>query len=110
MVNIGYTKMSKLEQDKYNVHFFEAKEQKEAKDQKYLLEKVSDDMFGGAHPNGIDKGHMIVGFFDEVPTVGENFTIKGDRFGRYLITSVVEEIIDEETFKTVNSTYKLTKY
>ena len=76
----------------------------------YILIKKSDDVFGGFHPNGIDQGYSIVGNYNNLPTVGERFTLTNRFNGRYLHTSIVTEIISDELFKTENSTYELLEY
>lgn len=70
------------------------------------LEKLSDDKFNGFHPNGIDAGYVSFGELQEDVTIGERCLVT-DHF-RYLNTSTVTEIVDENTFKTRNSTYKIT--
>lgn len=104
--------MDKIEQNKYNVDIMTEFEAQENGEQVYILEKIVDVFknIGELHPNGINLGYIKIGTFKEPPTVGENFEIFGNKIGNYLITSIVTEIIDEETFKTEHSTYKLTKY
>jgi hypothetical protein len=65
------------------------------------LTKISDNRFFGEHPNGINVGYTKEGIFKYGPIIGERFYIAG------LLTSPVTEIIDEYTFKTENSTYKI---
>lgn len=76
---------------------------------KGILTKISDDVFGGFHPNQIYEGYTRDGEFKDKPTVGERFYI--DNTYRYLNTSVVTSIIEDDgeimIFKTENSTYKL---
>ena len=71
----------------------------------YTLTKVSDDVFGGKHPNFIDEGYTTIGFKTDI-IVGESYYF-GD-----LRTSIVTEILSdsekESVFKIMNSTYKLT--
>ena len=63
--------------------------------------KVSDDVFGGKHPNGIDEGFSTEGILYFPPEVGKCCLIGNLR------TSTVKEIVDDSVFKTRNSTYKL---
>ena len=72
---------------------------------KYRIEKLSDDKFEGAHPNGIFEGYSKQGpIHPKRPEVGSRF-ICGN-----LITSIVTEGLNEDgVFKTMNSTYKLTE-
>lgn len=56
------------------------------------------------HPNNIEEGRIAEGFTENIPTVGERFTIAG--FNTWFSTSAVQEIIDENTFRTHNSIYK----
>jgi hypothetical protein len=70
------------------------------------LTKVSDNRYNGQHPNGIDKGHTITGYpIENKPIIGHRFIVRN--LGRFLSTSLITEIIDKNTFKTENSTYKL---
>lgn len=69
------------------------------------VKKLSDDKYNGFHPNGIDEGYTEQGIVQEDLEVGKRFHIS--RLGRYLLTSEVTEIIDENTFKTKNSTYNV---
>lgn len=55
------------------------------------------------HPNGIDNGTVISGYAKKEPTVGEIFFITIS--SRWFRTSIVQEIIDKNTFRTQNSTY-----
>lgn len=73
----------------------------------YKLTKISDDVFGGFHPNGIDEGYTIIGYYREPPKIGERFFFKGRGLLDHLRTSTVKEIVSESEFKTENSTYKL---
>lgn len=68
---------------------------------KARLTKISDNRFGGNHPNGINEGYTKEGIMWNDPIVGQSFYLGN------LATSVVTEIIDENTFKTQNSTYKI---
>lgn len=77
----------------------------------YKLEKISDDVFEGKHPNFILAGMSWVGIYNNPPTVGERFSLDDvDHMGLYLRTSTVTELLDDGLFKTRNSTYKLTEY
>lgn len=71
------------------------------------LIKISDDVFEGRHPNGINEGFKEIGGYINGPVVGERY-----RFNN-LTTSTVTEVTenDDESiqFKTSNSTYKIVK-
>jgi hypothetical protein len=69
--------------------------------------KLKDNKFKGQHPNGIFKGHTVLGFFEKPPTVGERFYIECIDF---LFTSPVTRINDDGTFNTENSLYSLKKH
>lgn len=69
------------------------------------LTKVSDDRYNGNHPNGINEGYECVGTPIGPLEVGTRFGVTGPK--RFLVTSEVIKIIDENTFKTRNSTYKI---
>lgn len=60
------------------------------------------------HPNNIEKGfETVINIEDNSfhkPTIGERFTLVG--YYNWFSTSMVQEIIDENTFKTCNSIYK----
>lgn len=61
----------------------------------------------------IDVGDEFVGFFLEKPNVGDFFTLYNDNANKLsdfikLRTTEVKEIIDDRTFKTRNSIYKIT--
>lgn len=57
------------------------------------------------HPNNIQEGHEVIGDFTKDPVVGEQFVIDLDE--DYIWhTSIVQEIIDDKTFRTNNSIYK----
>lgn len=77
----------------------------------HKLEKITDDVFESEHPNGIDAGMQWTGRYYKEPTVGERFQFgtRNDHPRNWLLTSTVTEVIDDEVFKTRNSTYKLTK-
>jgi hypothetical protein len=57
------------------------------------------------HPNNIEEGDTRYGFTEKKPTVGESFLITS--LTNWFCTSVVTEIIDENTFRTENSIYKM---
>lgn len=70
---------------------------------KIRLEKIEE------LPDAVTKNNIPVGFTTEGeaftrPQVGKQFIV-----GQELRTSVVEEILSEDTFKTRNSIYKITK-
>ena len=67
----------------------------------YLTKEKS--LLEEAHPNGIEEGSDHKGYAKRIPTVGESFYIKDH--DRWFCTSVVTEIIDDNTFKTLNSIY-----
>lgn len=76
-----------------------------------IITKVSDDVFDGNHPNGINEGYEKNGIMGELK-VGMPFTVSPIKLSDYthFYTSIVTEIIDENTFKTMNSTYKIVDY
>jgi len=69
-----------------------------------LLEKLNE-LPDAIYPNNIDVGFKKVGDLINPPKVGEAFYI-----GYYWCTSVVVGIIDDNTFRTLNSIYKWSKY
>jgi hypothetical protein len=65
------------------------------------LTKLEDTAFDGKHPNGINVDYSIINVLYRKPKVGD-YCIVGD-----LMTSMITEIIDENTFRTKNSIYKI---
>lgn len=66
------------------------------------LEKITE-LPDARHPNNIEVGYIKTGLFVSEPIVGKSFWI-----GYNWATSTVTEIIDKNTFKTLNSTYRWT--
>jgi len=66
-----------------------------------MITKLTDDEFNGNHPNGINVGYNRFGEMYDPPTVGDCFYLGSFK------TSIVTEIIDKNTFRTENSTYKI---
>lgn len=61
----------------------------------------------------IDVGDEFFGYFTKEPSIGEYFTLYNDKADKLsdfikLRTTEVKEIIDDRTFKTKNSIYKIT--
>ena len=60
------------------------------------------------HPNNIEEGRVeifsIKDYLFKKPIVGERFTLMD--LSHWFSTSLVQEIVDENTFKTLNSIYK----
>ena len=54
------------------------------------------------HPHNIPEGYVVEGEFVADPEVGETFWV-----GQRWRTSVVQEIISPDTFRTMNSIYKV---
>ena len=71
----------------------------------YTLTKVSDDAFGGEHPNYIDEGYTTIGFKTDI-IVGESYYFGELRTS--IVTEIISDSVKESIFKTQNSTYKLT--
>lgn len=71
---------------------------------KVKLTKISDDSFNGKHPNNINEGYTKIGIEIKPPTIGERYFL--DSFFGFS-TSPIIEIIDENTFKSTYSTYKI---
>ena len=67
-----------------------------------ILEKISE-LPDAIHPNNIEVGYVHVGELFADPEVGKCFWVG------WFQTSIVEEIIDESTFRTCNSIYRWTK-
>jgi hypothetical protein len=73
------------------------------------LFKVSDEVFEGQHPNDINPGFEITGDLVTKLEVGGGLFLNNCKHRSYewFHTSTVTDIIDEHTFKTLNSTYKI---
>ena len=78
---------------------------KAKKGDRVVLTKISDDKFNGNHPNGIIEGYTRVGKLINDVVIGDQILVVNNT--HYLRTSEVTEIIDDITFKTENSTYKI---
>ena len=78
---------------------------KAKKGDQVVLIKISDDKFNGNHPNGIIEGYTRVGKLINDVVIGDQILVVNNT--HYLRTSEVTEIIDDITFKTENSTYKI---
>lgn len=73
------------------------------------LQKITDDVFNGRHPNNINKNHIVYGTMYNDITVGEALflsAVSGDSHG-FFHTSIITEIIDTNNFRTMNSTYHI---
>lgn len=70
---------------------------------KFRVTKISDDVFDGLHPNGINEGYTKVGFSNYYPKVGEPFMLLTP--STYFITSDVTKVMTG-LFHTKNSKYK----
>ena len=66
------------------------------------IEKV-EERKDALYPNNKEVGYVKEGDFIAKPEIGKNFWV-----GRTFRTSLVQEIIDDNTFKTDNSVYKWT--
>jgi len=69
---------------------------------KIKLEKLNE-LPDARHPNNIEVGHVVEGEFNTKPKVGECFWV-----GTFWRTSMVQEVIDTNTFRTYNSIYRWT--
>lgn len=67
---------------------------------KIRLTKLSE-LADARHPNNIEVGHIVEDEFVDDPKVGFPFYI-----GSHWRTSIVREIINENTFRTLNSLYR----
>lgn len=72
---------------------------------KGTLVKLTDERFNGNHPNGIQEGYTSTGIIYSFPFVGSRAIVGGLRTS--LVTEIIEDDIKSITFKTLNSTYKL---
>jgi hypothetical protein len=71
------------------------------------LIKISDDVFEGRHPNGINEGFKKIGGYITGPIVGEKY--KFNNLTTSTVTEVTEQDDNSVNFKTRNSTYKIIK-
>jgi len=75
---------------------------------KIRLTKISDDIFGGNHPNGINKGYTRDGYMIHKPKEGEEFILYLSKLHPYLYTSIVTKKLNKKNiFKTTYSTYQI---
>lgn len=65
------------------------------------LIKIEDNTFKGKHPKNILVGFIAEGMLLQEPLVGYSCCVND------FCTSRVEEIIDDNTFRTLNSVYKI---
>jgi hypothetical protein len=65
------------------------------------LEHGENPKYSADHPRNVKIGFSIDGIMMRPVTVGDSFYV-----GRNWATSVVQEILSENIFKTMNSTYK----
>ena len=70
---------------------------------KIRLTKLSDEVFSGNHPNNINPGFVKEGFADNELKIGDSLWMDNLSWA----TSTIKEIIDDNTFRTLNSTYKI---
>lgn len=68
------------------------------------ITKISDERFNNNHPNNINEGYIKIGFLLDDIKLFESIHIG------CLRTSYVEEILDENTFRTHNSIYKVVPF
>lgn len=59
------------------------------------------------HKNNIEEGFEVKGAITEEPKIGDCFYVFKQKNITWFRTSTVMEIIDKDTFKTVNSIYKI---
>jgi hypothetical protein len=57
----------------------------------------------GNNTNNIVEGRTEIGYTDKLPEVGESFKVES--LSRWFYTSLVQEIISENVFITLNSVY-----
>lgn len=74
------------------------------KGQQVKITKISDEVFEGKHPNNINLGYEKVGILHNNIEIGYSIQVGS------LVTSCVTEIIDENTYRTNNSIYKVVPY
>lgn len=75
---------------------------------KIKLTKLTDDVFEGNHPNGINEGYTKKGYMIEKPKVGYPFTVYAGKLYPCFWTSTVKKKMNKEgIFKTTYSTYKI---
>lgn len=71
---------------------------------KVKVTKLSNDM-GAPHPNKIEKDFTFEGIEYSKPTVGMSYYLFNG--AKAFSSSMVTEVLDNNTFKTLNSTYKI---
>lgn len=81
--------------------------------EKQLLKITKIGRIGENDSNFGESSSYHIGYFTGHPKVGEQFRLQGFSFEKGkegIITSLVTEIIDFNTFKTKNSIYKIENY
>jgi hypothetical protein len=73
------------------------------------LKKLSNDVYGNFHPNGVKKGHILKGYIKNLPEVGKQFYMYDKHlYQPKMWTSRIDNIDEKEgIIKTKNSTYKI---
>lgn len=74
--------------------------------EKIRLEKL-EELPDAEHPGNIKVGFLRVGLIPREPEVGECFWLLTEQKAPSFRTSTVTEIIDKDTFRTVNSIYRI---
>ena len=62
--------------------------------------------YASGHPRHIKVGSVAEGLMLRPVTVGESFYVDPPKSKKHFHTSVVQEILSENTFRTMNSIYK----
>lgn len=73
---------------------------------KVRLTKITD-CENPKYPKNIEDGYIVEGKFQNEPKVGESFVLYS-KYHSLFKTSIVTEILSDNTFKTMNSIYKWT--
>ncbi len=73
------------------------------------LQKISDDVYNGNHPNGVYEGDILSGYVKTLPVIGEQFYMYDKLINKPVAwtSKVVALNEDVGVIKTKNSTYKI---
>jgi hypothetical protein len=73
------------------------------------ITKLSDDKFNGQHPNDINNGYTETINVEELPSIEVGVSYYFGSLRTSTVTEIISQTDDKIEFKTINSTYVVTK-
>ena len=73
------------------------------------ITKLSDDKFNGQHPNNINSGYTKTINVEELPSIEVGVYYYFGSLRTSTVTEIISQTDDKIKFKTINSTYVVTK-